>query len=420
MDRTTGWQYPEAERASWDETLAGFETKLKALVAHGYANAPAIKEMMDAAGAKPGDIATLADLEKLPVTPKSSLVELQAKNPPFGGLLAVPMEEISYVCRSPGPIWDPKGRGEGWGWEEGLYAAGFRPGDIAINTFAYHVTPGGMMFDDGLQRLGCAVVPTGVGERDMQLEILKTLGASGYVGMASFLLLIGEKAIELGIDPRKDLKLRAAMSTAEPLPDSLRNKVEDMFGLILRQGFGTAEAGCMAYECYHKGGMHLSTRAIIEIVDPQTGKQMPMGEVGEIVVTLFDHSYILLRLGTGDLSAIDPVNCDCGRKSPKLRGWLGRADQLVKVKGQFVHPGQVTKSMAGLSEITKYRLVVTRTNDRDSLTLKAEAAAAPEGLAEKITARLREGVRLGCAVEFVAPGTLPDDGKVLEDLRKWE
>ena len=277
-----------------------------------------------------------------------------------------------------------------------------------------------MMFDEGLNTLGCAVVPTGVIDRDTQVEIMKTLGVSGYVGMASFLSMIGEKAVELGLDPRKDLKLRAALSTAEPLPDSLRNKVEDMFGLILRQGFGTAEAGLLAYECFHKGGMHLSTRAIVEIVDPQTGRQMPMGEVGEIVVTLFDHAYILLRLGTGDLSAIDPGDCECGRKSPKLRGWLGRADQLVKVKGQFVHPGQVQKAMAGVEGIAKYRLVVTREGDRDRLTMKMEVGAHEKALADAVKTKLRDGLRLGCEVEFVAPGTLADDGKVLEDVRKWD
>lgn len=419
MDRTKGFLYPELETASWDETLASFDSRLSKLVEHAYANAPAIKAKFDSIGAKPADVRTVSDLEKLPVMAKSAMVGMQAENPPFGGLLAVPMSEVGYVCRSPGPIWDPKGRGEGWGWEEGLFAGGFRPGDVCINTFSYHLTPGGMMFDDGLQRAGCAVVPTGTGERDLQLDVMKSLGVSGYVGMASFLLQIGEKAAQLGIDTRKDLNLKAAFSTAEPLPDSLRNKVEDMYGLILRQGFGTAECGCMAYECYHKGGMHLTTRAIVEIVDPTTGKQLPMGEVGEIVVTLFDHTYILLRLGTGDLSAIDHPECDCGRKSPKLRGWLGRADTLVKVKGQFVHPGQVTKAMAPFGEVAKYRLIVTRSDDRDRLTLHAEGVA-DRNLAEKIKASLRENLRLGCEVEFVASGTLPSDGKVLDDVRKWD
>ena len=420
MDRTSGYLYPELETAEWDETLAGFDERLTHLIDHAWEHSPAIKERFLSVGAEPGDIRTVSDLEKLPVMPKSAMVELQAKNPPYGGLLAVPITDIAHICRSPGPIWDPKGRGEGWGWEEGLYATGFRPGDISINTFAYHLTPAGMMFDDGLRKLGCPVVPTGVGEKELQLEIMRALGVSGYVGMASFLLQIGEKAISMGLDPKKDLNLRAAFSTAEPMPDSLRGKVEDMFGLILRQGFGTAECGLLAYECYHKGGMHLSTRAIVEIVDPQTGKQLPMGEVGEMVVTLFDRTYILIRLGTGDLSAIDPVDCDCGRKSPKLRGWLGRADQLVKVKGQFVHPGQVVKTMAAFAEISKYRLVVTRLNERDTLTLKAEAPESVQGLSEAIKKGLREGVRLGCEVELVGPGTLPDDGKVLEDARIWD
>lgn len=419
MDRTKGFLYPELETADWDQTLASFDERLCELVEHAYANAPAIKEKFDSNGLKPEDIRTVADLEKLPVMAKSAMVEMQANNPPFGGLLAVPMEEIGYICRSPGPIWDAKGRGEGWGWEEALFATGFRPGDACINTFSYHLTPAGLMFNDGLTRAGCAVVPTGIVERELQVEIMKSLGVTGYVGMASFLLQIGEKAEQLGLDPRRDLNLKAAFSTAEPLPDSLRNKVEEMFGLVLRQGFGTAETGCLAYECYHKGGMHLTTRAIVEIVDPTTGKQLPMGEVGEIVVTLFDHTYIMLRLGTGDLSAIDPSDCACGRKSPKLRGWLGRADTLVKVKGQFVHPGQVTKAMSAFAEYPKYRLVVTRSDDRDKLTLKAEGEGDKDKV-DALKAALREGVRLGCEVEFVAPGTLPGDGKVLDDIRKWD
>jgi phenylacetate-CoA ligase len=421
MDRTKGYFDPEAETRSWSETLEHFEREVCALVDHAYRYAPAMRSRMDAAGIKPLDIRTLDDLAQLPVIPKMALVELQQKDPPFGGLLAAPLTEVQRIFHSPGPIYDPQGRGEGWGWEEGLYACGFRPGDVCINTFAYHMTPAGMMFDDGLNRLGCAVIPTGVGEREAQVGILKSLGVTGYAGMATFLLQIGEKAKEMGLDPRVDFKLKAAFSTAEPMPDSLRNAVEEMFGLTLRQGYGTADCGCLAYECYHRGGMHLTTHAYVEIVDPQTGRPMPMGEVGEVVVTLFNRVYPLIRFGTGDLSAIDVGDCACGRSIPKLRGWLGRADQLAKVKGQFIHPGQVQKLMGEFPEWKKYRFVVTRTDNRDRLTLKVETGTIPAADAKAaLEKRIRDVLRIGGEVEWTAEGSLPADGKLIEDARTWE
>jgi phenylacetate-CoA ligase len=421
MDRTAGYLCPEKEARSWDQTQAQFEKDLLPLLDHAYRNAPAVRAMFEKAGAAPGDIKSLADLAKLPVTPKSSLVELQRNAPPFGGLLAVPMSEIEHIFQSPGPIYDPKGVGEGWGWEEALYACGFRPGDVSVNTFTYHMTPAGMMFHDGLRRVGSAVVPTGVGDREAQIGILKGLGVTGYVGMASFLLQIGQKAVELGLDPRKDLALKAAFSTAEPLPDSLRNAVEDLFGLTLRQGYGTAECGCLAYECFQRGGMHLTNRALVEIVDPQTGIPMPRGEIGEVVVTLFNRAYPLIRFGTGDLSVIDEGACACGRGSPKLRGWLGRADSLVKVKGMFIHPGLIQKAMAEFPQFAKYRAVVTRADNRDAIVVKVESAAElDKTAAEAVKKRLRDVLRVGAEVERSAPDSLPSDGKILEDARVWD
>ncbi|TLN18889.1 phenylacetate--CoA ligase, partial [bacterium] len=305
--------------------------------------------------------------------------------------------------------------------EEGLFACGFRPGDVAVNTFSYHMTPAGMMFDDSLGRLECAVIPTGIGDREAQIEILRSYSVTGYVGMASFLLQIGQKAIEMGLDPQKDLCLKAAFSTAEPLPDSLRNSVQDMFGLILRQGYGTADCGCLAYECNLRGGMHLTTRAYVEIVDPLTGKPMPNGETGEVVVTLFNEAYPLIRFGTGDLSAIDESSCGCKRTSPKLRGWLGRADQLVKVKGMFIHPGLVQKAMAEFPDFQKFRAVVTREDNRDYLTLKIETAAPPEkSVVEALKKRLRDHLKIGCEVFACAPESLPSDSKILDDQRRWD
>lgn len=419
MDRKTGYFDGPTETRSWDEHVAGLEAKLCRLVDHAYAKAPAVKAKFDAAGLGPRDVRTLADLARVPVTAKMELVEQQKTAPPFGGRLAVPMTEVAHVFQSPGPIYDPIGRGEGWGFEEAYYAAGFRPGDLVVNTFGYHVTPGGMMFDDSMVKVGCAVVPTGGGERETQVGILRRLGATGYLGMASFLMQIAEKAREMGIDPRRDLALQVAWSIAEPLPPSLRQAVEETFGCLCRQGYGTADVGCIGFECYHLGGWHLTSRAIVEVVDPTDGRPLPPGEIGEVVVTLFSPAYPLIRFGTGDLSALEAGGCACGRTAPKLRGWLGRADQLVKVKGQFVHPGQVQEAFRGFSEVRRYRLVVTREGSRDLLTARV-AAPADDALRTRIEQRLRDVLRLGVTVAWAGEGTLPDDGKILEDLRTWD
>ena len=421
MDRTSGYLNEELEKRSWDEQRVAQAGRLVDLVTHAATHAPAVASLFRSAGLKAGDIRTLDDLARVPVTPKAKLVELQRANPPFGGLLAVPLHQVRRVFRSPGPIYDPQGFDEGWGWEEALFAAGFRRGDICINTFGYQMTPAGMMFDDALGALGCPLVPTGVGDKEVQIEILRTLGIAGFVGMASFLLQIGEKAKEQGLDPAKDFGLRVAFTTAEPLPDTLRASVEGLFGATVRQGFGTADCGCLAYECHAKGGMHLASRAIVEIADPETGRPLGPGEIGEIVVTLFNKAYPLLRFGTGDLSAVDHGECSCGRKSPKLRGWLGRCDQLVKVKGMFLHPGQIQTAMRGFPEVIRFRAVVTRSESRDVLTVRAEApAVTDDALKARIEARLRDVLRIGASVEWATAGTLPADGKVIEDLRKWD
>ncbi|MFU8857101.1 MAG: phenylacetate--CoA ligase family protein [Deferrisomatales bacterium] len=419
MDRTQGFLNPEGETRSWDEQVAGLEAGLGKLLAHAYANAPAVRAKLDAAGVAPQEIRTLGDLARVPVTSKMELVELQKKDPPFGGLLAVPLREIAHVFQSPGPIYDPIARGEGWGFEEAYYAAGFRPGDLVVNTFGYQVTPGGMMFGDSMLKAGCAVVPMGGGERETQVEILRRLGVTGFLGMASFLMQIAEKAREMGLDPRRDFSLEVAWSIAEPLPPSLRQAVEDTFGCLCRQGYGTADVGCIGFECFHMGGWHVTSRAIVEVVDPTNGQPLPPGEIGEVVVTLFSQAYPLIRFGTGDLSALDPGECACGRRAPKLRGWLGRADQLVKVKGQFVHPGQLQGVFREFPEVERFRAVVTRDGSRDLLTVKVEGTS-DAGLQARLEQRLREVLRIGAAVAWVAPGTLPQDGRVLEDARTWE
>ncbi|MBI5419376.1 MAG: AMP-binding protein [Deltaproteobacteria bacterium] len=421
MERSPGFLNEALERKSWDEQQAERAERLREIVAHAYAHAPAVRRKLQEAGLTPGDIRGIEDLARIPVTPKARMVELQRANPPFGGFLAVPLGEVRRIFRSPGPIYDPQGADEGWGWEEALAAAGFRKGDVCINTFGYQLTPAGMMFDDALANLGCPVVPTGVGDRETQVEIMRSLGVKGFVGMASFLLQIGRRAVEQGLDPRGDISLKVAFVTAEPLPDSLRSEIESLFGLTVRQGFGTADCGCLAYECCHKGGMHLVQRAVVEIVDPTTGQPVAPGETGEIVVTLFNRAYPLIRFGTGDLSALDFGDCACGRRAPKLRGWLGRADQLTKVKGMFIHPGQLQTAFRDFPEVARFRAVVTRQDSRDVLTIMAEGgSAAGSELKGRIETRVREVLRIGGSVAWAQVGSLPTDGKLIEDARKWD
>jgi len=424
MDRTVGFLKKNLETMLQKKRPEYLNQKLRGVIQYAYKNSQAFKNKMDSAGLKPKDIQTIKDLEKIPITKKTELMELQKKNPPFGGFEGVPITELRRIFISPGPIYEP-GEMEynELGWAQGMYAGGFRPGDIVINTFSYHMVPFALqMVDNSLHRIGCVIIPTGIGNTEQQVHILKDFKATGYCGTPSFLLNISEKAEEMGLDLKKDLNLRVGFVAAEMLPESLRSKLEEKFGMIIRQAYGTADIRCLGYECIKKNGMHVPDDKIVEIVDPNTGKQVGPGKTGEIVATTFDKVYPLIRFGTGDLSILSETPCPCGRTTPRLIKILGRVDQATKVRGLFIHPGQVDEVASRHGEIAKYQMVITRKEDKDEMTFRVEPkeeVIKPEKLKDEIERSIRDVIKVRGDVQFIPKGTIPEGAKKIEDQRTW-
>jgi phenylacetate-CoA ligase len=425
MDRTTGFLKKNLEIMLHKKRLEYLNQKLRGIIQYAYKNSVAFKNRMDSVGLKPKDIQTIKDLERIPITKKADLVELQKKNPPFGGFEGVRIDELRRIFVSPGPIFEPGGIEYGeLGWAQGMYAGGFRPGDIAINTFSYHMVPFALhMVDNSLHRIGCISVPTGVGNTEQQIHILKNLKANGFCGTPSFLLNIAEKAEEMGFDLKEDLSLKVGFVAAEMLPESLRSKLEEKFGMIIRQSYGTADIGCLGYECIKKNGMHIPDDKIVEIVDHETGRQLGPGKTGEIVATTFNRVYPLIRFGTGDLSILTETPCPCGRTSSRLVKILGRVDQVTKVRGLFVHPGQADEVASRYPQIAKYQVVVKRKADKDEMILRIELKeeiSQSEKFREEIEKSIRDVMKLRGDVQFVPKGTIPEGAKKIEDRRTWE
>jgi len=423
QDRTRG-HFKAEEALSRDQQEAIRLERLARTVSQAYAQAPAVKAKLDSVGAGPEEIRSLEDLERLPVTEKADLVRLQAENPPFGGFVTLPRERLCRIFASPGPIYEP------WPaeysdprWAEALFAAGFRAGDAAAVTFSFHLAPFGFMLDASLKMLGVTSLPTGVGNTELQVGIMKDLKVDAVCATPSFLHALAGRAREMGLDPGRDLSLKAAFVAAEMLPESLREELEADFGMTVRQAYGTADVGCLGYECFHKGGMHFPVDCIVEIVDPETGKRLGPGEMGEVVATNFDPVYPLVRFGTGDLSSYVDEPCPCGRTAPKLTRIMGRVDQVTKVKGMFVHPGQVDQVAARFETLAAWRVVVTRAGQKDVMTFQAGLKSPDvdrEALAREIKAALVEVLRLKGEVEFVDPKTIPPDSKKVVDKRVWD
>ncbi len=425
MDRTVGFFKKNLETVSHKKRIEYLNRRLRGIIQYAYKHSVAVKNKFDSVGLKPKDIQAIKDLEKIPITKKADLVELQKKNPPFGGFEGIPISEMRRIYVSPGPISEPgEMEYDELGWAQGFYAGGFRPGDIAINTFSYHMVPFALnMVDNSLHMVGCITIPTGVGNTEQQVNILKSLKANGFCGTPSFLLNIAEKAEEMGLDPEKDLNLRVGFVAAEMVPESLRSKLEEKFGMIIRQGYGTADIGCLGYECMKKNGMHIPDDKIVEIVDPETGKQLSPGKTGEIVATTFNKAYPLIRFGTGDLSILTETPCPCGRTSPRLVKILGRVDQVTKVRGLFVHPGQADEVASKHPQIAKYQVVVTRKEHKDEMTFRIELKEEipqPEKLKEEIEKSIRDVMKVRGDVQFVQKGTVPEGAKKIEDQRTWE
>ena len=385
-------------------------------IAHAKANAPAFARILERVN--PAAVTTHDALAQLPVTRKSELLELQKAGRPFGGLAATRWGEAAHVFASPGPIFEPEGsRPDYWRLARALFAAGFRKGDLVHNCFAYHFTPAGSMLETGAHALGCTVFPGGTGQTEQQVQAMAELHPDGYVGTPSFLRIILEKADELGV---KLGNLSKALVSAEPFPPSLR----DAFlarGIAGYQVYASADLGAIAYETEAREGLVIDEGVLVEIVRPGTGDRVAPGEVGEVVVTsLYNVDYPLIRFGTGDLSAFLPGASPCGRTNARIKGWMGRADQTTKVKGMFVHPSQVAAILARHPELGRARLVVDNAEGADRMTLHVEVAGNRSPHADAIVASIREITKLRGEVAFRAPGELPNDGKVIDDVRKYD
>ncbi|WP_203544781.1 phenylacetate--CoA ligase family protein [Desulfovibrio sp. JC010] len=394
-------------------------TKIKAVIEKAAESSQEFKSRMEEAGISAADITDLESFSKIPVLRKKDLISLQQEKG-LDWLLTAKPGELSRIYQSPGPIFDPEGReADYWGWTEGFYAAGFREGDLVQMTFSYHLTPAGLMLEQPLREIGCAVVPAGPGNTPVQMQLMTSLPVTGFVGMTSYLKVIAEKAQADGLDLKKDFNLDVAFVAAEILPESLRSEVEDAFGMKVRQGYGTADLGCIAYECLELGGMHVSSRCYVEICDPKTGEPLPMGEIGEVVVTPYTLSYPLVRFATGDLSRMVDEPCGCGRTAPKLAGILGRADDTAKVKGQFVYPSQVAEVIREFPAIAKHQIVVSNEGGKDKLTLKMVL----EGqLDEKaFIPAFQDKIKLRPVMEILADNNaIKDDAAPLVDERTYE
>jgi phenylacetate-CoA ligase len=382
-------------------------------IAHAKAHAPALAALLR--DIEPESVRSRAHLAKLPVLRKSELIERQRRAPPFGGLAAVEPGALARVFMSPGPIYDPEGKARDyWRMARALFAAGFRAGDLIHNCFAYHLTPAGSMLETGAQALGCAVIPGGTGQTELQLKAIEHLRPQGYVGTPSFLRIILEKGRELGADLSS---MKKALVSGEAFPPALQKEIAG-HGIDALQCYGSADLGLIAYESPAREGMILDEGILVEIVRPGTGDPVPEGEVGEVVVTTLTPDYPLIRFATGDLSAILPGQSPCGRTNARIKGWMGRADQTTKVKGMFVHPTQVAEAVRPHRDVLRARLVVTQENQTDVMTLHAEVAAGTDpALAVRLAESLQAVTKLKGRVALQAPGSLPNDGKVIEDKR---
>ncbi|MGY2052306.1 phenylacetate--CoA ligase family protein [Methylobacterium sp. JK268] len=362
----------------------------------------------------PASVTDRAALARLPVLRKGEMPETQRGALPFGGFVPAAPGRFPRLFTSPGPIFEPQRSGEDpWGGARALFAAGFRPGDVVLNTFGYHLTPGGFIFDTAARALGCAVIPAGPGNTEQQLDLIEAYRPAGYCGTPDFLRILVEAGRAAG---REVSSLKRALVSGAAFPKSLQEIVA-RFGIDAYQAYATADVGFIAYETSARDGLVVNEDLILEIVRPGTGDPVPDGEVGEIVVTVLDPDRPLIRYALGDLTAALSGPSACGRTAPRIRGWMGRADQAAKVKGMFVRPEQVAEIGRRHPELGRLRLVVTRADETDAMTLRAESTATNQALAEAVGETLRAVTKLRGSVELVTPGTLPNDGKVIADER---
>jgi phenylacetate-CoA ligase len=423
-ERLRGYHDEQLETLPWEEKKQLLENQLQRAVLIAFEKAPAMREKFNEAGMGPTDIRSLEDLQSLAITPKAQMRQLQQASPPFGGFLGVDMDKLRRIYTSPGAIFDPEGhQADYWRLQGVFFNTGFRPADRVLNTFSYHLTPGGLMCDEGLSGIGCSVVPGGIGNTETQVQLMEELKLTGYVGVPSFLQAIIERAEQEGKDFRRDCSLEIAVTAGEMLTDVSRRRLEEDYGILVRQFLATADVGAIAYECGEKNGMHFADYRITEVVDPETGKQLGAGQVGEVVVTLLENPvYPLIRFGTGDLSYYEDEPCPCGRTSPRLMKLMGRVDQVTKVRGMFIHPSQVEEVVAAFAEIQAAQAVVEHEQDRDRLTFCAvlDQTSSQEELLSPLQEKIRTVLKLRADVTFVQAGDLREPEKRILDLRKWD
>jgi phenylacetate-CoA ligase len=400
----------EGYRAAFDERVFGVLRPAAAVV-------PALAARLAGAGLVPDDLVDVAALDRIPVQSKDDLIDLQAKDPPFGGYLA-PGAAVRRIFQSPGPLYEPEPDvADHWRAAPALEAAGFGPGDTVLNCFGYHLSPAGVMFEEGARALGCRVVPAGVGNFDLAVRAARDLSATAYIGLPSYLKALLEKSEEGG---GPALRFERAMVTAEPLPPSLRTWLEERIPVV-RQMYGTAESGNLGFECQAASGLHVPDDALVEVCSLDDGAPRLDGGEGQVVVTVFSAHYPLVRFGTGDLSAFAPGDCPCGRPTPRLVGWLGRTGEAVKVRGMFLHPRQVTGVMAQVPAVAAYRFLIDRVEHRD--VLRCEVVPSAEGidhhhLAGEVHDIVRSGLRFDVEVTVVT--ALEAGAPPITDLRTWD
>lgn len=396
---------------------AALMAALPAQIAHAQQQAPAFAELL--AGVDAAGIGSRAALARLPVTRKSELLtrqQAQRTSSPFGGFSAIGWGTARRVFQSPGTIYEPEGRApDYWRVARAMHAAGFRAGELVHNSFSYHLTPAGSIMETGAHALGCTVFPGGVGNTELQLQAIAELRPQGYAGTPSFLKILVDKAAEAG----QALSIKKSLVSGEAFPPALRDWLAER-GITAYQCYATADVGLIAYETEAREGMVIDEGVIVEIVRPGTGEPVAEGEVGELVVTTLNPDYPLIRFGTGDLSAVLPGACPTGRTNARIKGWMGRADQSAKVRGMFVHASQVGEIARRFSEVLRARLVVEGEMANDRMTLKMEVSDQPAGLAERVAAAIRDVTKLRGEVVLLPPGSLPNDGRVVEDLRKFD
>ncbi len=396
------------------EQVAG----VRDLMAGAWQAAPGFVRRLAAAGLAPEGLRTAADLHRFPILRKSDLPKLQAAAPPFGGLLAVPVDRLRRLFASPGPIYEPEGEGPGYyRWERTMRAIGFAPGDVVLNCFGYHLTPAAAMFEEGAHGIGCVVVPAGIGNSELQVAVAAHYRANGYIGLPSYLKVLLEQATKSGVR----LAIAKALVLAEKLPESLRAEFQREHGINVRQAYGTAELGAIAYECEAGKGLHLDPGVLVEIVDPATGLPVDPGTPGEVVCTPLNPVYALLRFATGDLAALETAPCACGRTTHRLTAILGRVDQSTKVRGLFLHPAQLTEALASFPAVERFRAAVVRERAMDDLVIEVVASQQLSGdTLRAIAGRVKETTKLGARVVQLEWEAIPADAAAIDDRRSWD